>query len=312
MANKIDEQAYQEAVQLANRLIIEKKYQEAFPFLKKWYEQQPTWQFNYLLVQVCFLQGNFTEALTYAKEWLDEYRETTQGRMLYLQVLLMNQQFLQGWIFLYPLATSFNLEEEREFLVKMEELLASNSPQFLNEKREQLKNFLAMNQYVHSTAFNNWMVGLTTKQFREIVVPAIQEPTNSSCIARICEILVKIGADETISVYDILTYQTRSVEFGELELLEETTIFEKLAQTIADQVTKEPSLEESVLQELLGHFAYCFPFLPDENELADWVTVYLADFLQVPPAKNDTQKKKWQVIAEKKQKIRNYFAKALM
>ncbi len=282
--------SYQRAIQQANLLIAQKDYPEAISFLIAHYEKESLMGYNQLLAQAYFLQSNHLQALQVAKEMMTDYRKTKETRIFYVQLLLMNQQFIQAWVFLYPVAKEIDIAEEKQLLLEMETLLGNQSEQYLLEKSEQLKQFLAPDFYVHSTAFTKWLIGLTANQFRQIAISAIQEPTNSSVIARICEILVKTGEHGTHLVYD--GDQVRSVAFAELQLLEDSPL-------------------PQILQELLGHFAYCFPFLPKDEEVDDWVGVYLADLIQIKEPVDSAQRQYRQGIKEKKHRIQTYFENAL-
>lgn len=301
--------SYQRAIQQANQLIAQKDYPEAISFLIAHYEKESLMGYNQLLAQAYFLQGNHLQALQVAKEMMTDYRKIKETRIFYVQLLLMNQQFIQAWVFLYPVAKEIDVLEETQLLLEMEALLGNQSEQYLLEKTEQLKQFLAPDFYVHSTAFTKWLIGLTANQFRLIAISAIQEPTNSSVIARICEILVKTGERGTHLVYD--GDQVRPVAFAELQLLEDSPLPQILQESLSKRLAKDSVLQEMVYQELLGHFAYCFPFLPKEEEVDDWVAVYLADLIQIKEPVDSAQQQYRQGIAEKKRRIQTYFENAL-
>lgn len=280
---------HQRLLKLGQEALSKKQPLKAIEYFSEAYEMEADFSLNMLLAN-CYLEiGESANALRYAEEYKNEYSQDCQTAVFYLQILIGNRLFLEGYHLLKKIKKNDGFSEEA--YQELADLLARNEAAYLELQQREIQQLRGEFQnfpertFIEQAALLKKARKLPKEIYFQETVDFLVNPQVFPIIrGKILEEFVYLdfpGKVHFLTVFDT----EEDIDCQQLSLPEESRQLQSLVTWLRKHLeNQDPVLLEGILEEVYVFSSLLFPKIDDiitDSQL--WGGSYLQEFAVEEP-----------------------------
>lgn len=285
-----------------NKKLQEQDYLAAKRDFVQLYQQNPAFSYAKKLVTVFWHLGDYSKALQLADDHFTAFMNDTEGFIEYFHLLLLDTQFLAAHKLLHYSKKTEKTVELKNELAQLEATQSLLSSDIQMAKKKQLAQLDNKKQPIPPQEWEALIKEISLDDFLSMCQAYLPKAQNPFIPPKLIEELVQVGARGEVVI------DHRRIRLEELPLPEEAKVLQKTLAIVDEEVQDYPQLNTLIVPEVKAHFAFMYPFLPDEEQAIDWAESYILEYKAM--FGEEVSDRKWDYyrkIQEKKQKIRQIY-----
>lgn len=296
----------QRLLKLGQEALAEKQPLKAIEYFSEAYEMAADFSLNMLLAN-CYLEiGEPANALRYAEEYKREYSQDPQLAAFYLQMLIANRLFLEGYHLLKNIKKNDGFSEEA--YQELADLLARNEAAYLELQQREIQQLRGEFQSFSEQTFieQATLLKKASKLPKEVYFQETMAFLNNSQVfpiirGKILEEFVYLDFPGKVQFLTVFNTE-EELDCRQLALPEESQQLQSLVIWLRKHLENhDPVLLEGILEEVYVFSSLLFPQIDQvivDSQL--WGESYLQEFAVEEPDGNYPEEELAAVFATKK------------